>query len=182
MELKFRAWDKVANETFESPNERYRHKPKGLITNLYGKMMLRSSEKGYGALPFTLNEFYEWSISNKSFLIVFDGWVNSGYEKDFKPSADRINANEGYSFNNINWTFWKDNYYKGINETAIKRQKPIIMYKDDKKIGKFKSIDDARYFLEMKSNGNISENLRGKRKSVFGYNFIYENPELVEVE
>lgn len=180
--LKFRAWDKKARDIFETTLEIYRHKPKGLLTNTYHKMKNRNLNNGYGKLPFSLQEFINWSIEDLSFLIAFNGWVESGYNKKFKPSPDRIDSNKGYSFKNINWTFWKDNYYKGIKETALKRQKPIVMYKDGKLIGRFKSVEDARYFLNINSNGNISENIKGNRKTVHGYKFIYENKELLENE
>lgn len=56
------------------------------------------------------------------------------------------------------------------------------MYKDGEYLGKFKSIEDAKEFLGMKSNGDIVMVLQGKRKKVKGYTFVYENSELLEVE
>ncbi|AJD83116.1 hypothetical protein [Streptococcus phage Str-PAP-1] len=63
-----------------------------------------------------------------------------------------------------------------VSKKADKNKKPILMLKD----GKFKSIKDAQYFLNMKSNGNISECLAGRRNKVFGYSFIYQNSDLLE--
>lgn len=57
-----------------------------------------------------------------------------------------------------------------------------IMLRDGKRVGSFKSIKDAQFFLGMKSNGNISECLSGRRNNVFGYQFIYETPELLEAD
>ena len=76
--------------------------------------------------------------------------------------------------------FWEDNKKKSYLEVADKNKKPILMLKDGVAIGKFKSIKDAQYFLNMKSNGNISECLAGRRNKVFGYSFIFENTGLLE--
>ena len=102
------------------------------------------------------------------------------YSEAEKPSVDRINPLVGYEFDNMQWLSWNENYYKGISEVAKKKEKPVFMYKDGIYIGKFKSISDAQYFLGMKSNGNISSVLSGKRNSTHGYYFEYTNPELLE--
>ena len=82
----------------------------------------------------------------------------------------------------MQWLSWNENYYKGIAEVAKKKEKPIIMYKGGLAIGKFRSLKEAQYFLGMSSNGNISENLKGVRKTVKGFNFeyIHENADLLE--
>lgn len=180
MILKFRAWDKVSNATFEDSTERYRHMPKGMLTNLYHKMKTRNIKNGFGKLPFSLDEFQKWSINSEKFFYLFDTWVNSGYQKRYKPSVDRTNPNIGYEFNNMSWMFWEDNKKKSYLEVALKKQKPIVMVKNGEVVGKFRSIKDAQFFLSMKSNGNISECLAGRRKNVYGYSFVYENPELLE--
>jgi hypothetical protein len=177
---KFRAWDKKARESFSSATEIYRHKPKGMLANLYHKMSYRNKKNRYGELPFTLEGFKDWAFESEEFLYLFDVWVQSGYSKKFKPSVDRTNPYEGYHFDNMQWMFWYNNHQKGIGEVAKKKRKPILMYKEGKRLGKFKSIEDAREFLGMKSNGDIVMVLRGQRDTVKGYSFIYENPELLE--
>lgn len=176
---KFRAWDKKAKESFTTATEVYRHKPKGMLTNLYHKMNVRNTKNGYGELPFTLSIFKEWALSSDEFLYLFDIWVQSGYTKKFKPSVDRIDPNKGYEFSNMQWMFWYNNYQKGIQEVSQKKMKPVLMFENGKYLGKFKSIDDARVFLGMKSNGDISMVLSGKRDKVKGYSFKYANPELL---
>lgn len=177
---KYRAWDERARKAFSNTTEIYRHKPKGMLTNLYHKMNHRNKKNGYGKLPFTLDEFKDWAFSSDEFLYLFDVWVQSGYSKKFKPSVDRKNPYKGYQFDNMQWMFWYNNYQKGINEVATKKRKPILMYKEGAYLGKFKSIEDAREFLGMKSNGDIVMVLQGKRDKVKGYTFIYDNPELLE--
>lgn len=123
-------------------------------------------------------------MNNSEFLRLFNLWVADDYSKKSKPSVDRINPYRGYEFNNMQWLSWNENYLKGIAEVSEKKHKPILMMKNGVEIGKFKSVKDAQYFLGLKSNGDISDNLRGKRKTVKGYSFRYkfENPELLEVD
>ncbi|MBS8071114.1 hypothetical protein F6P74_06175 [Streptococcus suis] len=174
-------WERIAKESFCNPTEVYRHLPKGMLTNLYHKMSDRNIRNGFGSIPFTLDEFQTWAMSESKFIYIFDVWVNSRYDKNFKPSVDRTNPYKGYDFSNMSWMFWEDNKKKSYREVGDKKQRPILMLKNNIIIGRFKSVDDARYFLNMKSNGNISMCLAGRRKSVKGYQFIYENPELMEV-
>lgn len=181
---KFRSWEKKARATFYGSTEVYRHLPKGMLTNLYHKMSTRNKASNFGELPFTLEEFQKWGLSDFKFNQLFNAWVESDYDHNLKPTVDRTNPRKGYSFSNMSWMFWEDNKKKGYLEVANKKHKPIAMFKDGVLVGKFKSIKDAQFFLGMKSNGNISECLSGRRNVVKGYNFkyIHENPELVEVE
>lgn len=177
---KYRAWEQVARNSFKNTTEIYRHLPKGMLTNLYHKMSDRNIKNGFGVIPFTLDMFQQWAISDDKFIYIFDVWVKSNYDKNLKPSVDRTDHYKGYNFDNMTWMFWEDNKKKSFREVGDKKQKPILMLKNNEVVGRFKSVDDARYFLNMKSNGNISMCLAGKRNSVKGYRFIYVNPELLE--
>ncbi|WP_455390123.1 hypothetical protein [Lactiplantibacillus pentosus] len=190
--IKFRAWestenmcrfeslDDKANERFKTANEVYRHKATGLLTNLYQKLKVRNTKRGYGDLNFDLAQFKDWSANEPRFLRLFRIWVFDDYSKDFKPSVDRINPHLGYSFKNMQWLTWKENYIKGINEGSSKKKKPIIMTKEGIVIGRFKSIQDAQYFLNLSSNGDISRALLNSNRTVNEYGFKYDNPELLE--
>jgi len=167
---------------WSNSTEKFRHTESGLLTNLYQKLRIRNKEKGYGELPFSLEEFKDWSIKDDNFHRLFKIWCFDDYSKESKPSVDRINPIIGYKFDNMQWLSWNENYYKGIAEVACKKEKPILMYKGKDVVGKFRSLKDAQYFLSMSSNGNISANLKGHRKTVKGYNFeyLYSDKELVE--
>ena len=173
-EIKFRAWN--------SSTEKFRHTEKGLLTNLYQKLKSRNAKKGYGELNFSLDDFKNWSEGIENFHRLFQIWCFDDYSKESKPSVDRIDPTKGYTFENMQWLSWSENYYKGIAEVAKKKEKPILMYKDGFLLGKFRSLKEAQYFLGLSSNGNISENLRGTRTTVKGFNFeyIHENEYLLE--
>ncbi|MCB4211179.1 hypothetical protein IAR49_10240 [Lactiplantibacillus plantarum] len=170
--IKFRAW--------ENPTEKFRHTEKGVITNLYQKLNKRNNNNGFGDVQFNLKDFYDWSMKDENFHRLFKIWRFDNYNKISKPSVDRINPLIGYEFYNMQWLSWNENYYKGIYEVAKKKEKPVAMYKNNIYIGKFKSVRDAQYFLGLKSNGNISMVLSGKRNLVHGYCFKYINQELLE--
>lgn len=179
-EIKFRAWRDISNSKFENATEVYRHTPKGMLTNLFQKLSSRNELKGYGTLSFTLGDFQTWAMNNSEFLRLFNLWVADDYSKKSKPSVDRINPYKGYEFSNMQWLSWNENYLKGIAEVSEKKHKPILMMKNGVEIGKFKSVKDAQYFLGLKSNGDITLVLQGKRNTIKGYAFKFENPELLE--
>lgn len=80
----------------------------------------------------------------------------------------------------MQWLSWNENYLKGIAEVSEKKHKPILMLKNGVEIGKFNSVKDAQYFLGLKSNGDITLVLQGKRNTVKGYAFKFEDKQLLE--
>ncbi|RXI77355.1 hypothetical protein DXH47_09160 [Levilactobacillus suantsaii] len=123
--------------------EKFRHTEKGVITNLYQKLKKRNKNNGFGSVPFSLKDFYDWSMKDKNFHRLFRMWVFDNYSKISKPSVDRIDPTVGYEFDNMQWLSWNENYYKGIHEVAEKKEKPVDMYKDGIYIGKFKFFEYA---------------------------------------
>lgn len=150
--------------------QRYRHTPKGLITNLYHK--LRERNKVYFSREF-LQEFSKC----KKFERLYSEWVKSNYNKQFKPSLDRINNKGHYSENNIQWLNWAENRYKQSMERRC-RKGAVYQIMGDKVIKIFRSQREAVIKTGI-SQGNMSEVLNGKRKTAGGYKFIYENPDLL---
>ncbi|ASV67594.1 NUMOD1 domain-containing DNA-binding protein [Cytobacillus kochii] len=178
---------------FDNSTEKYRHTPKGVLTNLYGKMKERINKNGYGEMPFSLKEFHERYLYDFTFLQLFEGWRNAGYEKLNKPSVDRINPNFGYSFENIEFVTWEKNRKKSDKENS-KVTTSINMY--DKNTGKllmkFDSVKKAVEYTGL-SQGNIVMCCQGKRNYVGSYVFkyngikhrkpnIYENQELINAD
>jgi len=97
---------------------------KGFLVRCYRNMKSRVSgviKKGnYKGLPILEKElFYQMSISNKDFNLLFDKWEKSNYERKIVPSIDRINSKEGYVVGNIRWVTLSENSRLG----AISRNK-----------------------------------------------------------
>lgn len=102
---------------FENSVSKYRKTPKGLITNLYHKLKERNT------VGFDL-KFLQSYLEDKKFQRLFKEWEKSNYNKNKKPSIDRISYKKGYEIGNIHWITWEENRYKQRMELkSIKAKK-----------------------------------------------------------
>jgi hypothetical protein len=53
--------------------------------------------------------FYEWAHADETFHKLFDAWEEEGYERRMSPSINRINADGGYTLDNIEWLTHSEN-------------------------------------------------------------------------
>lgn len=161
--------------------EKFRKTKKGILTNSYSKQKTRYN------VTYTLSELHSLFLNDKKFDRLFKEWVKSNYNKEFKPTVDRINCKIGYNIDNIQCLSWKDNRYKQRMETNIFRAKEIICLKNGQVVGFYKSVSDAVRKTGI-MQGNISSCLTGKRKTCGGYMWqyknsisnIHDNPELLK--
>lgn len=160
---------------------KYRKTKKGVLTNIYHKQIERSKLRKIPMPSYTLEQLQSKFINDKKFNRIFIEWVKSNYNKQFKPSLDRINCLKPYSLDNIQILTWAENRYKQRMELKIIRGKSVLMVMGNKIIAKYKSVTDAVRKTGL-SQGNISSCLHGKRITCGGYKFIYENSELLKQE
>jgi hypothetical protein len=116
----------------------------------------------------------------KKFDRLFNEWEKSGHRKEFKPSIDRISNKKGYEKKNVQWLSWSENRYKQTMERRV-RKGPVLQMQGDKLIKKHKSQRQAVIDTGI-SQGNMSACLNGLRATAGGYNWIYENPDLLDKE
>lgn len=154
--------------------QRFRETPKGVLTNMYDKM--RSRRK----VEFYLPEFHNRFLKDKKFLRLHKEWINSGKDKMKRPSLDRISNKKGYTVKNTQMLTWAENRHKQIMERRS-RKGTVIQYLNDKEIARYKSQKEAVKKTNI-SQGNMSENLNGKRKHCEGFIFKYKHPELLEAK
>lgn len=173
--------------------QKFRRTPKGVLTNLYSKMKDRNIEKGFGPLPFTLNDLHFRYLTDDTFLRLFDEWKESGYQKKLKPSFDRVNPTIGYSMKNIEIKSWGENRRKADWEKSFIYTTPVVMYdRNGIKIREFGSTKEASIVTGIRQSG-ITACCQGKYKQTNGYAFryrgdkfkfrksrIHDNPELLE--
>lgn len=60
-------------------------------------------------------EFYNWSTTNESFVLLYKEWVDSDYSRSLSPSIDRIDSSLGYTFENMQWITFSENSRRGSN-------------------------------------------------------------------
>ena len=144
---------------------RWRKTKRGLVTNLYHKL------KGRNKVDFDLYYLHGFSDCRK-FNRLYQEWVKSNYNKQFKPSIDRISNKTHYTKRNIQWLTWAENRYKQTMERRSRKGKVAKMM-GDKVVKVYPSQRQAVIETGL-SQGNMSEALNGKRELCGGYKWKYE--------
>jgi hypothetical protein len=98
-----------------NPND-YCRTEKGVIRVIYKAQKINSKHRKHPLPRYTKEELKKWLYAN-GFKELFNGWVNSGYQKNFKPSIDRIDDFKPYSFDNIVLTTILGNRQHQISDT-----------------------------------------------------------------
>lgn len=97
--------DKVfSNKT----NESYDKTEKGVIRVMYKTQKLNSKRRKMDLPNYTKEEFKSWLYKN-NFKELYQIWVDSGFCKNKKPSADRIDDFNPYALSNIRLVTWEEN-------------------------------------------------------------------------
>lgn len=167
---------KFGNIRFKNVTERFRHTPKGVLTNCYAGQLERSRAKGFPPPDYTAKDLQDLYLNDKRFKRLFSEWVKSGYKKEKKPSIDRINCKKPYMLGNINILTWEENRYKQRMETKVFRKTKIAACdKDGNIVDVYDSVSDAVVKTGL-SQGDISSALSGHRLSYGGYVWKYLEP------
>lgn len=159
---------------YKKYKKRYRRTSKGYLRNLYHGMNERNRNKGFGDLPFSLDDFVNKYIKHYDFVMLFEIYMNSDFDKNYAPSIDRINPNLGYFYENMQFITWKDNKEKGYKEGSRMRSRSVNMfdYKTGELLMTFNSANEASHHMNLQQS-NIVKNLKGIRNKVKNYNFEY---------
>jgi hypothetical protein len=99
-------------------------------------------------------------LSIKNFKVLYKNWVKSGYEKNFRPSVDRLDSTKGYSFDNIRLVTWKENN----NANHINNVKPIIV---EDKLVDTKTVYSCSKEFATKMNFNTDTVYSAARRGTF---------------
>ena len=155
--------------------EYYRTK-EGLLTKIYGGQRSGSKRKERILPNYTKQKLKDWLFKQNLFHELFNDWVSSNYDKMLTPSVDRKKDNFPYSLDNIQLMTWQQNKDKGHRDmrlgkiiNGVNPQKPVIQYdKQGNFIAEYCSLRQAKRETGI-SNGGISENCNGTRKSAGGF-------------
>ena len=129
--------------------------------------------KKYPEPSHTLPEFREWMNRSEKYDRLYDEWERSGYDRDKRPSIDRINDYKTYSLDNIQVTTWEENrnrYYSDkVNGINNKASESISQYSlDGVFIQEFHSHAEAARGAGVVRT-NISKCSRGERSHAGGF-------------
>ena len=154
--------------------QKYRKTAKGVLTNMYQHMKNRNN------VYFSLDEFHKRFLNDKKFIRIYNDWIKNNYNKQFKPSLDRIDNKREYTTENTQMLSWAENRFKQSKLDGKKGRMPrVIQMKGSKIVKIFQSQRHCVNELGI-AQGNLSSVLNGKRKLVNGYSFIYENKDLLK--
>ena len=162
---------KTASRLLEN-TARWRKTKRGLLTNLYHKMRERHT------VWFDRISLYEFADCKK-FNRLFKEWENAGYDKQLKPSIDRISNKKEYTIDNIQWLTWAENRYKQTMERRSRKGK-VAQILGDKTVKVFASQREAVRETGL-SQSQMSKVLNNKGITCGGYKwkYIFDNPELI---
>jgi hypothetical protein len=103
-----------------SVTKKYEKTKKGFLVRTYRNMLSRvtgvTKKKNHLYLGLKIldkNVFYDFSISNKEFNLLFSDWEKINYNRKFTPSIERIDSKKGYSLDNIEWITFSENCRRG---------------------------------------------------------------------
>lgn len=156
-----------------SNTQAYRKTEKGVLTNLYSKMKERNRNKGFGDLTFSLKVLHETYLKDTAYVKLFKNWIDSGCNKNLKPSFDRINPKIGYTLENIKLLTWGENRKKADWEKSFIYTTPVVMYDiNGNFIREFGSTKEANMITGIRQSG-ITSCCQGRYKHAGGYIFKY---------
>ena len=124
------------HKNFSSFIDSYDKTEKGVIRVIYKAQKFNSKRREMPSPSYTKKELRNWLYQN-DFKKIYDKWIENNFEKDLKPSIDRINDFKPYTFDNIRLVTWKDNREKEYRDilhgigTAGKKCKPVLCFDEN---------------------------------------------------
>lgn len=106
--------------TGNAATKKYERTKKGKLMRNYRNMesrikgiQWRKAHLYEGKELISRDEFYDWSMADPNFHILFDAWVDSGYDRKLSPSVDRMDSSKGYTLDNMEWVTHSENSRRG---------------------------------------------------------------------
>jgi len=152
----------------------YRRTKNGVIKDIYSGQLRHSIDRGHSQPPYTIQDLRKWVLSQQIFHDLYEAWISSDYNKWLKPSCDRTDDSQGYSFSRMQIITWFENSEKG--RTGINRYKPVIqMRMDGTYKSTFKSAREAGYHAGI-SEKAIQSCCRGNTRYAGDFRWAYSIP------
>lgn len=140
----------------------------GKLKGIYNTQVRNSKVRGHNPPAYAREEFIEKYKDNPIYLDLHSKWVESGYDKWYAPSFDRIDNSKGYSFDNLQVVTFKrnnslahDDMKSGVLKNA---HTSILQYTvEGKFVAEYESLVDAEKATGT-SRGSIGNALNNRAK------------------
>ena len=96
----------------------YRKTKRGRLVQAYQDQLKNSKKRGHLPPEYSLEEFVIFGLSDANFNLLYESWKNNGYQLWDTPSPDRLDDGLPYSFNNLQFTTFKENNQKAHKASA----------------------------------------------------------------
>lgn len=100
--------------------KKYEKTKRGFLVRTYRNMLSRVSGVNKNKNHLYLGKeildkqtFYEWSLNDNMFNLLFDVWESFDYPRKYTPSIDRIDSKLGYTLENMQWITFSENCKRG---------------------------------------------------------------------
>ena len=160
-------------------DKNYRRTKKGMVPKMHSTLRGNSKIRGDVMPDFSAKELREWLFAQPLFHELYNDWKNSDYKKELKPSIDRLNDYEPYTFSNIQLMTWAENKAKGYADRKSgkngKVNKAVVqLTRSGKLVNEYHSIKHAGRINNI-SDAMIVHVCKGRIKSAGGYVWMYKS-------
>jgi len=151
---------------------------KGLIKDIYLSQRSNAKSRGMAVPTYTKDELIEWMYSQRVFHELYDNWKASNYDKQLRPSCDRLDNLKSYTLDNLRVVTWRENMNQVHEDQKagidMRMNTPVVEVDDDGFIiGRiYHSIRFAERELGF-PNDSIGKVCRGERERAYGRKFGY---------
>jgi len=109
-----------------------KYTPKHYFSRMYSRQLLNSKKRGHPSPDYTRDELIEWLKIQPNVDNIWNKYINSGRDRKFAPSIDRIDDNLPYTLSNIQLMTFEQNVSKAGEsmKTGLKktRHKAVACY------------------------------------------------------
>jgi len=140
----------------------------GFIVKLHQNQKHSAKRREQEPPSYSRIELDKWLRNKPLFIILYNKWVRSGYERDLAPSLDRLDESRSYHFDNVKIMPWWQNNLRGHNDrktiTGTKQSRAVIQLSlDGEFIAEFISARAAKAAtgVEDSTIGRVCNGKRG---------------------
>ncbi len=167
----------TCKECRSSIEKKRRLSKKYVVKLIYSNQKVNSIARGHDVPTYSREELLEWLYSQYKFHVLYDNWKRLDYQKEYKPSVDRIDDNIGYTMANIQLMTFGENFSKAMNDLSNGKTdstKSIMQYsREGEFIAEYVSSVKAEQSTGI-SRSAICYNLNGKTRHSGGYIWKYK--------